>query len=588
VEEPVLEARRQRLERLAQIVTRDYNLKLEHGDDAPIFSEKVIVKAPDLLTESELLEYQKGCTLHQCCHFVGDTFSADEKIPVDTKDYFCYFWHALEDARVENGLLAERPGIEKHLVAYRQAEFQKKRKGFTPTTPTSQPLPGRAGGEANKLAHELTQAFPSVPAQIRMGLYLAGRGYPLDWLAPNVQQLLEALASPIHRAATARTAEECADIFQKIYPLLERFAGPLKEPQEPRPDQDKEEEEVIEQRVSEEAKPKYLQLTDDEALRPDGVDPTLENVVRMSILSEFDNPGTAPWFEMGNYGKNIHTTAIRRDWQTIVIPPKGSDEEYEALAEAGKKELSFLLGKLTALLREKEYVRFEGKYSTGKLNRAKVWQFKAGEYQLFQKIVQPTHKSAAFSLLVDESASMNTEDKIAPARQATIVFAEVLNRLRVPFEIIGFSTEDYEAKTAMRLGLSPAHKYRFHRCSPLQHMLYKSFDEQYMYVKTRLLSMRPRFNNWDEEHLAFAFRRIVTRRELDKVIVILSDGQPNGDARNLVVAAKEMEKAGCKIIAVGLGENFVERVYRNYIVVENLSQLSFQLVKLLEQELLYT
>src|SRR4030065_60278 len=103
------------------------------------------------------------------------------------------------------------------------------------------------------------------------------------------------------------------------------------------------------------------------------------------------------------------------------------------------------------------------------------------------------------------------------------------------------------------------------RCSPLEHRIYKSFDEPYRFVRTRLAEIRPRHNNWDEEHLAFAFRRLQSRPERTKLVLVISDGQPNGDADELIRSVAALERQGCPIIGRGLRGGFVHTEYRQAV-----------------------
>jgi nitric oxide reductase activation protein len=139
---------------------------------------------------------------------------------------------------------------------------------------------------------------------------------------------------------------------------------------------------------------------------------------------------------------------------------------------------------------------------------------------------------------------------------------------------------------AASLGHVPAFQYRHIRHSPLQHRIYKAFDEPFGPNKNRLVNIFPRFNNWDEEHLLFAYRRLLQRDEKERVIIITSDGQPNGDASHLVATVDRLQKLGVRVVGVGVVDPFVEEIYPNHIVVKHLSQLSEELVGILQRELL--
>ena len=239
---------------------------------------------------------------------------------------------------------------------------------------------------------------------------------------------------------------------------------------------------------------------------------------------------------------------------------------------------------MTNLLREDTYLRYGGQYRSGKLHTSKLYKQRLGNFRLFERATV-AERSIAFQLLVDESASMKGGDKARLAVKTAILLGETLDQVGLPLEIIGFTTAEYEARAAMRLGLQPAHAYRTMRCSRLEHRIYKRFDEPYPLARRRLTGIEPRHNNWDEEHLLFAYRRLQARPELRKVMIVISDGQPNGDAEHLIAMVTALESQGCTIIGVGIGAEFVRQVYRRAIVVEDFRQLAEELLPVLASEL---
>jgi cobaltochelatase CobT len=187
---------------------------------------------------------------------------------------------------------------------------------------------------------------------------------------------------------------------------------------------------------------------------------------------------------------------------------------------------------------------------------------------------------------VDESASMKGQDKFKIAAKAAVLLGETLELLDVPLEIIGFSTADFEARAAMQLGLTPAHAYRHMRCSQLEHRIYKRFSEPYTATRLRLSGIQPRCNNWDEEHLLFAFQRLQERPESRKLMIVISDGQPNGDDGNLSQAVERIQRLGVKVIGIGVGADFVRQIYPHAIVVADFRQMAEELLHILEREFL--
>jgi cobalamin biosynthesis protein CobT len=276
---------------------------------------------------------------------------------------------------------------------------------------------------------------------------------------------------------------------------------------------------------------------------------------------------------------------VRTDRLTIVPPPKGDPAEYRTLWAEVQHEVGYLTRRLTNRLREEVYLRFGGYYRSGKINMAKLWKQRLGNFRLFQRATSGSEHWLAISMLVDESASMKGQDKYLLATKTALLLGETLEQLGVPFEVIGFTTSEYEARAAMSLGLLPAHEYRTTRCSPLEHRVYKNFNEPYRFVRRRLTGIEPRHNNWDEEHLHFAFRRLQSRSEDRKLMIIVSDGQPNGDAEHLIETVRLIERLGTRVIAIGVGADYVCKIYSEAIVVEDFRQLAEDLFQLLTREI---
>ncbi|MGW8249761.1 MAG: cobaltochelatase CobT-related protein, partial [Anaerolineales bacterium] len=85
-------------------------------------------------------------------------------------------------------------------------------------------------------------------------------------------------------------------------------------------------------------------------------------------------------------------------------------------------------------------------------------------------------------------------------------------------------------------------------------------------------------------HLMFASQRLQTRHEPGKVLLVVSDGQPNGDANHLIEAVKRIESTGTKVVAIGIGADFVCQVYSNAVVVEDFRQMVNELTEVLARE----
>jgi len=553
----VLEARRARLESLLQVASRQWSLALGFGEADRVGGDRIAMQLDpgEAITAPYLA--LKGGALHLLGHHLADSAAALAAAVAEEergKPHFVALWHALEDARLENGMERRWPGMARAFEAR-----------FVPALPGS-----------------LLRLAPLFQ-QVEIGLYWMGKGRSLEALKEAVVATLRGCASWIAEAAQSEGAEASLAAMRAIYPEVAGLlrGAPRRGPrraleesaseagaggQPPRPGPEHE---------GDPGAPE-IELSDDLA--------TVGVLGRRREMPEWYRPGSAPWFERGLGEKKIHPSVRRPDEQTIVRADPGDLRAYLALWREVQREVGRLEDRLIQLLREETYLRYGGQFRSGKLHTAKLWKQRLGVYRLFERPVR-AGRSIAFSVLVDESASMKGQEKFRLAAKTAILLGETLDHLDVPLEIIGYTTAEYEARAAMALGLTPAYEYRTMRCSALQHRIYKTFNEPYRAVRARLSEIQPRHNNWDEESVIFASRRLRARREQSKVLLVISDGQPNGDAEHLVRAVAEAERSGCKVVGLGIGADFVRRIYRNAIVVEGFRPMGEELLRLLAREL---
>lgn len=556
--DPLVELLRVRLERLLQAASHDFELRFGFGRGDRVGAGQIMMQASGQEAASARFPLLKGRALHLLGHFLSDSQPWIEAARRESQDKlrFLHLWHALEDARVENGLIRRWPGATRSFDAT---------------------LLPNLGGSLLRRMHPA--------AQLELGLYYTGRGYLDARYSRHIRAALDELCASIQGAAQGSSARDSFQAMLEIYPALAPLLRlgtrqaqenpPGKPPVEQEDTQPGEAEQEAVQPSPPEDLPE-IELSDETV--------SVGALGRRREFPEWFRPGSAPWFERGLGGKQIHPSALRTSRQTIVPPPQGDLDTYRLLRMEIQREVGFLAHRLTNRIREEVYLRYGGYYRSGKLNMGKLWKQRIGNYRLFQRPVSGGSRAAAFTLLVDESASMKGQDKYQVAMKAALLLGETLELLGVPLEIIGFTTAEFEARAAMRLGLTPAYQYRATRCSPLEHRLYKRFDEPYAIARARLTGIQPRCNNWDEEHLAFAFGRIQERPEAKKTIIVISDGQPNGDAEHLIQSVGRVERLGVKVIGIGIGADFVRQIYPHAIVASDFRHMAQELLDILAHE----
>lgn len=554
----IAEERRIRLESLAQITAHDFELRLDLGDSDQLDEGYLVLGLNAEEVAGAQYLFLKGQTLHLLGHYLTSSLiwlGRASELQTDEMPHFLPLWHALEDARMENWMLRRWPGA--------QSAFDTK-------------VPPNLGGN-------LLGRMPPTE-QVELGVYMIGRGFLGAKYGEVVKEPLESATPIIQRGGQGDTPADSIQATLELYPYVGhllrgvRVRRKRRMPERSQPEAEREKAAPRPDRAQKDAEEQPEDLPeielDESQLYEIGV------AGRRRELPEWYRPGSAPWFERGLGDKQIHPSVLCADRQTIVEPPSGDAEQYRLLRAEMLREVGYLSDRLLDMLREGAYLRYAGSHRTGKLNTAKLWKQRIGVYRLFQRRSDNEHRSLACSLLIDESASMKGSGKMDVAVKAAIMLAEVFSQLDVPLEIIGYTTSQYEARAAMLLGLTPPHEYRTMRCSNLEHRIYKRFDEPFLPARSRLTGLQPRHNNWDEEHLLFAYRRIQARSESRKVIIVISDGQPNGDANHLIDTVAAVERMGCTVIAAGIGGDFVTQVYGTSVVVSDLQQLAEGLLRI--------
>ena len=553
---PLVENCRLRLERLLQIAARDFELQFEFGKRDVVGKSHIMMKAEELEVASWDLSRVKGRALNLLGHALSQSWPwYDAALREEALGHrrFSALWHSLEDARVENWLIQRWPGSFRFFDANL--------------------LPNLGGRFLKRMPIE---------DQIEHGLYLQGRGYKQARYLGVVKELLQEIETEIDQAAHGSSAQDSYAAMLAIYPKVAHW---LRTGQQGHVEHGDTSDPGNAGLLDQDIRPQE-QLPPGEESEIEATDElfSVELAGRQVEFPEWYRPGSAPWFERGLGKKDIHPQAVRISRETIVAPPAGDLELYRTLRAEMRREVGFLSHRLTNLIREEVYLRFAGYYRTGRLNKAKLWKQRIGNYRLFQRPTTSSSHAVAFTLLVDESASMRGREKYKMAIKAALLLGETLDLVNVPLEIIGYTTEEYEARAAMKLGLTPAYLYRATRCSPLEHRIYKRFDEPYFTVRARLTEIEPRHNNWDEESLLFAFHRIQARAESRKIIIVICDGQPNGDAEYLIKTVKWIESSGCKLIGIGIDSTTIGEIYPHSVDVTDFRQMAEELLKILALE----
>lgn len=176
-------------------------------------------------------------------------------------------------------------------------------------------------------------------------------------------------------------------------------------------------------------------------------------------------------------------------------------------------------------------------------------------------------------LLVDESGSMGWGDRITHARKTAIVLYDFCMSLGIPITIYGHSTDSKGVALYS----------------------YAEFDSLDDSDRYRLMDMSARNGNRDGAALRYVAEHLAKRPESQKLLIIISDGQPadcgysgteaEADLRGI---KNEYRKRGIVIFAAAIGDDKenIRRIYQDgFLDITKLEDLPKNMTQLVKQYL---
>ena len=196
----------------------------------------------------------------------------------------------------------------------------------------------------------------------------------------------------------------------------------------------------------------------------------------------------------------------------------------------------------------------------------------AMESKSWQKREMPSEKDYAISLLVDLSRSMEDGEKIEETFKAVIVLSEVLNRLSISTEILGFNSQIYEYQ-----------KYGEQMSKEIRNTMGGMFEE------VEGPSSGKTDSGWALEK---ASQRLAKQKATEKFLITLSDGEPNESSRHPrsehelhKVVEEILQETDQKLIGLGIGRGtkHVEDYYPSSIANVDAEEMTEKLANLLRE-----
>ncbi len=195
-------------------------------------------------------------------------------------------------------------------------------------------------------------------------------------------------------------------------------------------------------------------------------------------------------------------------------------------------------------------------------------------------------RDTVVTLLVDNSGSMRGLP-IALAAVSAELLARALERCGVKVEILGFTTRGWKGGAAFDAWVAAGKPPDPGRLAQVRHIVYKSADVPWRRARLNLGVMLHEDllkDNIDAEALLWAHRRLMSRPERRRILIVISDGAPAEDAstsmnradyldNHLRAVTRWIESLGhVELLAIGIGFD-VRSYYRRAVNIADAAQL---------------
>jgi len=185
--------------------------------------------------------------------------------------------------------------------------------------------------------------------------------------------------------------------------------------------------------------------------------------------------------------------------------------------------------------------------------------------------------SLAVAYLLDESGSMRGANRSTYARATGIILYNFCDSLDIPIMIYGHSTGRCSSRETVDL-----HSYSE----------FESFDYDDKY---RLMDIGARGCNRDGAAIRFVAEQLSKRPEEIKLLILVSDGQPNGDGYGGTAAEEDLrgikqeyQRKGVIFVAAAIGDDKanIERIYGDsFLDITDLTQLPIKLTNVVKRHI---
>jgi cobaltochelatase CobT len=235
----------------------------------------------------------------------------------------------------------------------------------------------------------------------------------------------------------------------------------------------------------------------------------------------------------------------------------------------------------------------EGILDAGRLSRVIVNPMLALSYKRER---DTEFRDTVVTLLIDNSGSMRGRP-ITVAAMCGDILSRTLERCAVKVEVLGFTTRAWKGGQSRERWVADGKPRNPGRLNDLRHIIYKAADAPWRRARKNLgLMLREGLlkENIDGEALMWAYRRILSRPEHRRILMVISDGAPVDDStlsvnpgnyleKHLRETIREIEgRNQVELIAIGIGHD-VTRYYRRAVTIVDAEELGGTMMKKLTE-----
>lgn len=247
-------------------------------------------------------------------------------------------------------------------------------------------------------------------------------------------------------------------------------------------------------------------------------------------------------------------------------------EKYKKIAAPLLPLSNRLQQELSRELHKRKYPQTMPGYALGK--RIDTKRLYRPDQKIFTKNV-PAKKGfdMAVAVLLDESGSMGSKDRYKYAQAAAIILQDFCYRLHIPMMVYGHSTSG---------DLVDLYSY-------VEYDVFADLD------RYRLADIQARRSNRDGAALRYVSRRLLERPERNKILILVSDGNPAhtnywGEAaeEDLRAFRSEFVSCGGLLIAAAIGDDkdAIHRIYgQSFMDITDLPTFPLHLTQYLKRHI---